>query len=81
MIDFLGLTRRTLLVSKHTGGGLGRGREVLRIVDTLDLKDWIVIDDAGSYMYEFDTHMINGLVGLTDEDVEILKQRIKDGKH
>lgn len=81
MIDFLGLTSRTLLVSKHTGGGLGRGREVLRIVDTLDLKDWIVIDDAGSYMYEFDTHMINGLVGLTDEDVEILKQRIKDGKH
>ena len=81
MIDFLGLTSRTFLVSKHTGGGLGRGREVLRIVDTLDLKDWIVIDDAGSYMYEFDTHMINGLVGLTDEDVEILKQRIKDGKH
>lgn len=39
------------------------------------------IDGAGSYMYEFDTRMINGLVGLTDEDVEILKQRIKDGKH
>lgn len=81
MIEFLGLTDRTFLVSKYTGGGLGRGREVLRIVNMLDLKDWVVIDDAGSHMYDFDTHVINGRVGLTDKDVEILKQRIKDGKH
>lgn len=81
MIDFLGLTSRTFLVSKHTSGGLGRGREVQRIVETLDLKNWIVIDDAGDKMYPFDTHQINGAIGLTDEDVLILKQRIKDGKH
>lgn len=81
MIDFLGLTDRTILVSKNTGGGLGRGREVLNIVDTLGIKNWIVVDDAGDKMYEFDTHQIDGIMGLTLQDVEILKQRIKDGKH
>lgn len=81
MIDFLGLTDRVLAVSRHTGGGLGRGEEVLRIVESLGLKDWVVIDDAGSMMYEFDTHQIDGKVGLTREDTEILKERIKNGQH
>lgn len=81
MIEFLGLTNRTFLISKHTGGGLGRGQEVKNIVNILDLKDWIVIDDAGSHMYDFDTHIINGLVGLTDEDIDILKERLKNGQH
>lgn len=81
MIEFLGLTNRILTVSRYTGGGLGRGNEVLEIVNTLGINSWVVIDDAGSNMYSFDTHVINGHVGLSDNDVEILKQRIKDGKH
>lgn len=81
MIRFLGLEDYMLGISAHTGGGLGRGKEVLRIVEQYKYKDWVVIDDAGNTMYSFDTHQINGRTGLTKEDLEILKQRLKEGKH
>lgn len=79
--DFLGLTNRTLAISRYTGGGLHRGSEVLKIVESLGLVDWVVIDDAGSNMYEFDTHQIDGRVGLTDTDILILIERLRNGQH
>lgn len=81
IIIFLGLQSRTLDILKYTGGGLSRGREVLRIVEELDLISWIVLDDAGSNMYDFDTHQICSKVGLLDSDIEIFKERLKNGKH
>lgn len=81
MIRFLGLEHRALGVLKYTGGGLARGKEVLKMVEALELTDWIVVDDAGSHMYDFDTHEIYGKMGLLDTDIEILKERLKNGKH
>lgn len=79
--DFLGLTDRTLAISGYTGGSLERGREVLKIVESLGLMDWVVLDDAGSKMYEFDTHQIDGRIGLTDTDILILIERLRNGQH
>lgn len=81
MIRFLGLESRALGVLKYTGGGLGRGKEVLKMVETLELVNWIVVDDAGSNMYDFEIHKIYGKIGITDTDIKTLKERLKNGKH
>lgn len=81
MIEFLGLRDWTIGVSHHTGGGLGRGKAILSIVDNLDVTNWVVVDDAGDNMYDYDVHVIDGKVGLTDEDVRSLKFRLDVGMH
>lgn len=62
----------------NTGGGLERGKGVLRWVDDYRLTKWFVLDDAGDHMYDF-THNrvdVDGYYGLQGEDLMVAEKWI-----
>lgn len=56
----------------YCGGGSGRGKSLLDYVEEHEIRYWAVLDDAGGYMYGYPTVNVNGRIGLTDYDLQMV---------